>query len=713
MSQSPAVLLSTGYATIFALSGGDTELWIYGDIGANWYDEESLMAKDVAAALAAVTGGTLTVRINSYGGVVADAIGIYNAIRRCAAAVKRVEIDGVAMSSASMVAMAADPGELRIAANALLMIHAPWGIALGNAQYLREQADMLDRYAAAMATSYARGAITEAAALALLTDGADHYYTAAEAVAAGLADAVSTADLPALARAASPTIRAAADARYRHPPKTLPAPTAGAYSGDRPMADSKPVPADPKPAPVAAPEVSRETDEQIQVRAQQMIAAHHGALDQAFAPLLALPGYPHAELVREVVAQARADLAQTPDKVRAAILAKLGEQTMTPMGGASNVRVSAGADEADKRREAGVLWMLARANIRALRQADGTDRSVDLTNNPCRGQSLMDMARASLRAANINPDGLDKREVVARAFQGTGDFPILFENALNKVLLQGYRIQADTWSKWCKTGTANDFRAQNRYRVGSIGTFQGLTEAGEFRQLTIPDGEKGSVTVSTKGNIIAVTREAIINDDLGALTDLALSLGRAGKRTIEAAAYASLAENSGCGPLLSDGKAVFHADHANKEATTKGAPSISTLAANRVLLSSQKDVGGNDYLALTMAVWLGPLALGDAARVVNGSQYDPDTANKLQRLNVAFGSLRDIVDTPRLTGYPWYTLADPNEAPVFEVVFLDGQMEPYTETRNGWTTDGAEIKARLDFGVGAIDYRGAVRNDGN
>jgi hypothetical protein len=132
----------------------------------------------------------------------------------------------------------------------------------------------------------------------------------------------------------------------------------------------------------------------------------------------------------------------------------------------------------------------------------------------------------------------------------------------------------------------------------------------------------------------------------------------------------------------------------------------------RNAMRSQKDVGGNDYLDIRPDIWLGPMTDSDAARVVNGSTYDPDAANKLQRNNPVFGIFRAIVDSPRITTRQWYTFASPSDAPVFEVAFLDGQMEPYIEVQNGWSVDGAEIKARLDFGIAAIDYRGAVLNDG-
>jgi hypothetical protein len=374
-------------------------------------------------------------------------------------------------------------------------------------------------------------------------------------------------------------------------------------------------------------------------------------------------------------------------------------------------RIEAGLDHADKQRDAAVDWLLYRSNQRVINEKNGTRRGIDPVGNPFQGQTLLQLAERALLNNNIPITGLDRMALVGRAFQSTSDFPILLETTVNKTLLNAYLTAADTWSRFCKPGTASDFRAQNRYRTGSIGNYDVLNENGEYKRKAIPDGEKSSITIGTRGNIIAITRETIVNDDLGALTDLTTAIGRAGKRTIEAAVFSLLAENSGAGPTMSDGKALFHTDHSNL-ASTSAAPTVTSVSAARVAMAMQKDVTGLDYLDLRPALFLCPMSLGVDARVLNDAQYDPDTANKLQRPNAVRGLFRDVIDTPRLSGTAWYLFADPSEAPVIEVAFLDGNQEPYTETQNGWNVDGTEIKARLDFGVAAVDYRGAIKNAG-
>src|SRR5690606_38459394 len=109
-------------------------------------------------------------------------------LRRHPAAVN-VYVDGVAISCASYIAMAGD--KIVMAENAQMMIHAPWSFAWGNAVDLREAADVLDRYSKAMAHAYStKSGKSYEDALALISDGKDHWFLPDEALAEGFADEV-------------------------------------------------------------------------------------------------------------------------------------------------------------------------------------------------------------------------------------------------------------------------------------------------------------------------------------------------------------------------------------------------------------------------------------------------------------------------------------------------------------------------------------------
>lgn len=659
---------------------GSKEILVYGNIGDRW-DENGVIAADLVREISELDVGFITLRINSYGGSVTDGQAIYNALKRHRATVA-VHIDGVAISCASYIAMAGDT--ITMAKNSQMMIHAPWSSAWGNSVALREQADSLDRYAKAMAFAYSeKSGKSYEDALALLTDGKDHWFLADEALAEGFADTVGEEAAVAASLASSfdlsrfkPAARAAAGAPISPQTAAAAATTEKEHS----------MPGENKPAATTAA-FARTKDDNAQVLAM-------------FKPFTA-----RAE-ISDLQTEVLADPALTLDQIQARLLNKLGEGTEPANPQNAFPRVEKTEDEADKRIAAVSDALLVRSGV----SVDAKVRA-SMSANPFRGHKLLDLARASLQRAGVKTDGMGQMEIVAAAFtQGTSDFPVLLENAMHKALQASYAQAALTWNRFCATGTVSDFRAHNRYRLGSFGSLDSVNELGEFINKSIPDGEKGSVQAGTKGNIINLSRTAIINDDLGAFVGLAGMLGRAAARSVEVDVYALLALNGGLGPAMADGKTLFHADHGN--IGTGAAISMAAIDADRVLMASQKDVSGNDYLDIRPSVLLVPIGLGGTARSINDALYDPDTANKLQKPNVVNGLFSDIVDTPRLSGTRRYLFADATVAPVIEVSFLDGVQEPYIELQNGFDVDGARYKVRLDYGVGGIDFRGAVTNAG-
>lgn len=654
------------------------EISIYGDIGESWFGE-TVTARQFVQDLAALDADEITIRINSYGGSVTDGIAIYNAIRRKPGQ-KTVCIDGVAASIASLIAMAGDRVEM--ADNAMMMIHAPWGIAAGNASELRDMADVLDKYAQAMASSYvAKSGKSHEEIMALLTDGQDHWYSATEAQAEGFADAV-TESLP----IAASVFRAALTAWFKSLPQPRREPAAAAAQHEeQSMSENQGtgVAADPQKPAVDIEAIRAET-----LRAEAKRRAE----------ILALKSKPAFAAYADVIEACASDPDITIVQAKERLLEKIAE-TSAPVAGAHVVTVE---DERDKFRAAAANAILARAGVPGVARDEA---------NPMRGYSLMDLARASLARAGIKTDGMDRMQIVAAAFtQSTSDFPVLLENVMHKTLQTAYATAPDTWTRFCSVGTVSDFRDHHRYRIGSFGNLDAVGELEEFKSKSLPDGERSTISVGTKGNLVTISRQMIINDDLQAFVGISTMLGRAARRSIEADVYALLAQNGGLGPTLRDGKPLF--DASRKNIAKSGAISVDVLEDARVKMASQTDVSGNDFLDLRPAIWLGPMGLGGEARVINESQYDPSADNKLQKPNKVRGLFRDIVDTPRLSGTRFYLFADPMEAPVLEVAFLDGNQTPYLELQNGFEVDGAVYKVRLDYGVAAIDYRGAVTAPG-
>lgn len=748
----------------------DLELLCYGDIGESWYGE-STSARDVVEQLQNSNAQHVLVRVNSYGGSVSDGLAIYNTLRALAVSGVKVtsRIEGVAASIASLIAMAGDTREMF--PNVLLMIHAPWTMAMGNSAQMREMADVLDTYAKAMSTSYARATGNSADdELELLTDGLDHWFTAEEARDLGYATAVlEQAEEPAEEDASASPRNApvfAAMTRYRNAPIGIAA-SFGApilpLSRIEPIAVTKfPVvkPSSNQPAPSGAkttkesfmnwkataqslglnlPATATDIEAKAAVLAhlsladtasdgdvgvalakrasESAIAAARMRADEqnrrteiasAFAAFRNRPAL--ATLERECMDDMGLSAAAARDK----LLARLGEGAEPLNGGMPRVEVGEASE--DKLRAAATQAILLRAGVR--KDPESKKDIVYDGANPYRGRTLIEVARMSVESMGISSTQFESTELARAALgvmrprgaQSTSDFPVILENVLHKMVLTGYFSYAPTWQRFCKTGDVTDFREWKRLTPGIIANLESVNEGGEYKNKNLPDAEKLGITVTRKGNIIEVTPETIVNDDLGAIMEMARQLGMAGPRTIERAVYALLAQNSGAGPTISVGGvtgALFSAGFGNID----GAPaalSVTTLAKGADAMAQQTAPGDDaEFLDIKPSVSVSNHAVARDVQVLVDSQYDPDSSNKLQRPNKVRGLVGDIVGSPRVASTTaTYLFADPNIAPVIEVAFLNGQREVRVVQEENFRTAGLAWRGELPFGVAAIGYRG-------
>lgn len=409
--------------------------------------------------------------------------------------------------------------------------------------------------------------------------------------------------------------------------------------------------------------------------------------------------------------------ANTPiAEVRKAVLDAMKTQNPTP---AANPAAPAGshARGADHEREsikrgasAGILMRMG--NLAAQKLSD-EDKKLG---QEYRNMSLMDIATDCFeRGDGGSARGLSKMEIVKRAMSSTqSDFPVIINDLMNKSLLANYQVQAKVWKQFCTTGTVSDFRPFHRIRGGEFGALLSLTEGGEYKKLKQKDGKMESIQVDTKGGIVDISRKMIINDDMQYFASITAQLGRSASYTVEKAVWALLAENGGLGPTMSDTKTLFHADHGNLIASG-AAPSVAELQKMRNLFKRQKDVNNEVYISAMPEIGLAPHNLEDALNLVISAQFDPDATGQLNRPNLVNGLLKQVVGSPYLfdiSQTAYYMFADPNILPTIEVAFLNGQQDPFFEMEQGFDVDGIRYKARLDFGVGAIDWVGAVKNNG-
>ena len=286
------------------------------------------------------------------------------------------------------------------------------------------------------------------------------------------------------------------------------------------------------------------------------------------------------------------------------------------------------------------------------------------------------MARASAERAGLRTGGMDKMEMVAAAFtHSSSDFPLLLANVANKALLKGYQEADETFQLWTRAGTLSDFKPGKRVDLNIFPSLDKVPEGAEYKYGSL--GDRGeTVLLATYGKLFSITRQAIINDDLDAFTRVPRLMGRAAIRTIGDLVYAVLTGN----PVMSDGVALFHANHGNL-VNTGTAITTASVDAMRVGMATQK-LGGVP-LNIRTKYLLVPVALQGIANVVRASEFDVGAANA--RNNTIPNSVRDtfeVISDARLdaaSSTAWYAAADPNVHDTIEVNYLDGNQAPYLE----------------------------------
>ena len=701
-----------------AESDGVYELLIYGDIGESWWTE-SVTAQSVAQQLNDLDGtvATINVRINSYGGSVADGLAIYNALKRHKAA-KAVTVDGVAMSSASLIAMAGDT--VSMPPTSILMIHAPWGGVYGNAKELRQYADVLDTFSASMADAYVKkSGKSKEEVLGLLQDGEDHYYTGEEAVAAGFADAVDSdvmeeADPDEQARAfaaalAQRVTARGASARYssltfaaalRAPRASVIAPAANAAPG--PLDPLNP-PAEPAantpPADAGNPSGD---DTMLTPEQKQALAARRDAIRAQFAPFQAR-GDLNQTALATLLRDCEDDTDLTVEAIGTKLLAFLG--TATPSAAGAPAGAPAGQltqDETKNYRDGAIVALMHRSNP-AAHKLEGPAASF-------RGMDLQDMARDALARAGQNPQGMSKQEIAVKALQSTSDFPAILGNVVSRSLRAGYEGTQRTFLPFSRQATLPDFKEISRVQLGGAPSLKRVVEGGEYEQGTIGEGAE-KYAVQKFGRIVALTWETVVNDDLDALSRIPFAFGASAADLESDLVYAILTGN----PKMADGKPLFHAEHGNLGTAAALADALDPTKPNplsemRKKMTLQKGLDGR-YITVRPKFLIVPPGLEEVAlKVTNASII----AGKGADLNVTGVTLTPIVE-PRLhdgSETAWYGAAEPGVIDTIEYAYLEGHEGVFTETKHGFEMDGVQVKCRHIFGAKAIDPRGLYKNAG-
>jgi phage head maturation protease len=287
--------------------------------------------------------------------------------------------------------------------------------------------------------------------------------------------------------------------------------------------------------------------------------------------------------------------------------------------------------------------------------------------------------------------------------QTTSDFAIALQQAGNLAIMDAYQLADDEqWREMSREKSANDFRPNPVTGLTGTPEFLVVEENGEYTYASFSDiGD--SYKLWTAGRIISLSRQLLINDQLGLFGDMAETLGRGAALHEANAWWANLIGN----PTLADSIALFHASHGNL-AGSGSFLSATSLSAGRAAMRKQKDRDGVTPINPTPKF----LVVGPDSETAAEQLVATLVATKSSDVIAPFIRSLTIIVTPRITDYSWYLLADPKKTPVMQHAYLRGQKGIYTDTRVGFEVDGVEYKGRVDFNAKAGDFRGAYKNPG-
>lgn len=685
LSERPGIIQVRAQAT------GAAEIELYGEVG--W----DLTAKGVREALKPLAGRDITIRLNSVGGSVFEGFAIYNILARHAGR-KVLVVEAIALSAGAFIAMAAD--EVVMPTASLMMIHNASGGAYGDRNTMAGVIEVMKRIDGLQRQVFAARSGLDPEEVGAMLD-AETWMTAEEAVAKGFADRVDAdAGLeppPPFSASAGSII-----AGFKRAPEAIVA-----------MARSAPPVSTPPASPVA-------TEESRQMSGSTTTAG--GTVPPATtttAPPAAATGPEAASLEQLEALAARSGgrigepwiIAQmkakaTLDQARDAMIDAVA--ALAPQRGSTIVMVGDGPEN--------FRGALEDALLHKMNAGPVTERARSLC-----GRHAMELARACIEIQGGSPGKLGGNvEIVAAAFgvdryraeagmHTTSDFPIVLGNVNRRVLTKAFASVPQDWRKVVSVENFEDFRAKLFGSLADAKSLERIGEHGEFKYDTLP--EKGEqFGIDSWGKIYAFSRKALINDDLGAIARAMRTRGVAAAKTVAQRVWTLVANGHvGSGAdkvVLSDGKAVFHADHGNL-AGSGGAINAATMSAARKAMRTQKDLNGDPIGGITPRyLVVSPDKETEAQVFLKTAQY-----MNTGEVNV-FANSVELVVVPWLTGNAWFLFADPEQVDGLVVGFLDGRQEPRLEEKAGWNVEGVEYKVALDFDGAWIDYRGAYRNPG-
>jgi HK97 family phage prohead protease len=348
-----------------------------------------------------------------------------------------------------------------------------------------------------------------------------------------------------------------------------------------------------------------------------------------------------------------------------------------------------GTREASMRRDASDA-LLRRANEKV--EGDGHRNFGDAV--------LMDMARSFLESGGVNTRGMGRLEIATRAL-ATTDFASVLYLVGEKTMRAGYDAVPLVHRQVLKKTSASDFRPRNTVAVDAGDLLEEVAEGAPIPQKGARF-ETGQYALKSYGKIVSFTRKMLIDDDIGALTEVSRSRGRAAAETERKLVWDFILGN----PTAPDGTAVFeNTVHANFPATAATTTDVAAIDAANTFFRTAKSLAGIPINASLRYIVASDSADRALDRLLYGGYVPTAAASGVTERDRRIAVLCEPMISA--TKQHWLGFADPNQASSFEYAYLTGTAEGVRlEQKAGFEVEGLMLKVCLDFGIGCADWRG-------
>ena len=341
------------------------------------------------------------------------------------------------------------------------------------------------------------------------------------------------------------------------------------------------------------------------------------------------------------------------------------------------------------------------------------------TQRRLRSRKPMEYFSACVKSQQYIDEKLDFDSVEdIRADADTGLSTIGLRNIWNVIntatIGKAYQEVPTVWQRICKQASVSNFMKHTVHRTYMVGEYQRLGRIGAEPPHATYMEDQTEAQIDTWGLMLTLSRQDIINDEVGVFNDAAANLGREASRTLERECFAA---------LLTDGSELFTTAHKNYLSGTGSSFSFESMDKAMTLFRQQKDPAGR-LIMVRPSFLLVPSSMEITVRRLLTMGTTDGTPLGKSTLYQGY----PVIDSPFLTennglfvregskekAVPgnddgWYLFADPATMPVIVATFLNGKSRPTIERASmRFSLDGIQYKAIMDFEFNTSEFRGGV-----